>query len=97
MRRYIPTEFPEISSCDISPKDMSERHLSYIGKIWRFYYDGFRAMTVGRWLWTIIILKLIVLFLVLKIFFFPDLLQRDYSDDKERAQAVRTALSDKSR
>ena len=38
----------------------------------RFYADGFRSMTVGRKLWVIIIIKLIVIFGVLKLFFFPD-------------------------
>lgn len=37
-----------------------------------FYVDGFREMTVGRTLWAIILLKLFVLFAVLKLFFFSD-------------------------
>ena len=40
----------------------------------RFYIDGFREMTLGRTLWAIILIKLFVLFAVLKLFFFPDLL-----------------------
>ena len=56
------------------------------------YYDGFRNMTVGRWLWAIILVKLAILFLVFKLFFFPDILQRDYDTDAERADAVRTNL-----
>jgi len=43
-------------------------------KIARFYIDGFREMTLGRTLWTIILLKLFILFAVLRLFFFPDLL-----------------------
>ncbi|MDE5644708.1 MAG: DUF4492 domain-containing protein [Muribaculaceae bacterium] len=61
-------------------------------RIWRLYADGFREMTVGRWLWAIIIVKLAVMFLVFKLFFFPDILQRDYADDESRAEAVRTNL-----
>lgn len=61
-------------------------------KIWRFYADGFREMTVGRQLWALILVKLAVLFLVFRIFFFPNLLQRDYDTDAERADAVRTQL-----
>ncbi len=61
-------------------------------RIWRLYADGFREMTVGRWLWAIIIIKLAVMFLVFKLFFFPDILQRDYADDESRAEAVRTNL-----
>lgn len=42
--------------------------------VWRFYRDGFRSMTWGRVLWAIILLKLFVLFAVLRLFFFPDVL-----------------------
>ena len=48
----------------------------------RFYIDGFREMTLGRTLWAIILIKLFVLFAVLKLFFFPDLLAGK-SDDKQ--------------
>ena len=57
------------------------------------YVDGFRSMTVGRYLWAIIIIKLIIIFGVLKLFFFPDILGSNYDSDEERAGAVRTALS----
>ena len=63
--------------------------------VWRFYYDGFRQMTVGRKLWLLIIIKLAFIFLIMKLFFFPDLLERDYPDDPSRAAAVREALLDK--
>ena len=33
-------------------------------RIWRLYADGFREMTIGRYLWAIILIKLAVLFLV---------------------------------
>ena len=62
-------------------------------RILRFYADGFRNMTVGRTLWAIIIVKLVVIFAVLKVFFFPDILSTRYGNDAERAAAVRSALS----
>lgn len=52
---------------------------SIIGRIVYLYIDGFRQMTLGRILWTIIIIKLLLVFGVLKLFFFPDIL-------KERAE-----------
>ena len=61
-------------------------------RIWRFYYEGFRNMTVGKYLWVIILAKLVVLFLVFKLFFFPNILERDYDSDEERAEAVRHNL-----
>ena len=45
-----------------------------LNKVIHFYVDGFRNMTVGRVLWTVILIKLAVIFLVLKLFFFPDVL-----------------------
>ena len=41
-------------------------------QIFHLYYDGFRTMTLGKTLWTIILIKLAIIFLVLKLFFFPD-------------------------
>ena len=60
--------------------------------ILRFYIDGFREMTLGRTLWAIILIKLFVLFAVLKLFFFPDLLAgtREY----EQARYVLDTLFD---
>ncbi len=61
----------------------------------RFYVDGFRSMTVGRTLWAIILLKLFVFFVILKLLFFPNLLKRDYDNDRDRASHVRSELTEK--
>ncbi len=42
--------------------------------IWNFYLEGFRSMTLGRTLWLIILIKLFIMFFILKIFFFPNFL-----------------------
>lgn len=55
--------------------------------------DGFRSMTVGRKLWLLIAIKLVIFFLVLKLFFFPDILGSRYDDDESRAAAVRNSLA----
>ncbi len=57
-------------------------------KIIRFYIDGFRSMTLGRTLWAIILIKLFILFFVLKLFFFPNYLKKNFSTDKERGEHV---------
>ena len=62
-------------------------------RIVQFYVDGFRRMTVGRSLWVLILIKLAVMFLVLKLFFFPDVLG-SLSSDEERAEAVRKNLTE---
>lgn len=64
-----------------------------IKRVFRFYYDGFRGMTWGRKLWGIILLKLFIMFAILKIFFFPDILKRDFSSDEERSNHVLEQLT----
>lgn len=65
---------------------------SLMGRVVDLYVDGFRHMTVGRKLWALIIIKLVFIFFVLKLLLMPDVLQRDYSTDTERADAVRNTL-----
>ena len=43
-----------------------------LSRIFHLYYDGFRTMTLGKTLWAVILIKLAIIFLVLKLFFFPD-------------------------
>lgn len=62
-------------------------------KILDFYVDGFKEMTVGRKLWVIILIKLGIMFLVFKLFFFPDILEENYDTDDDRARAVAEQLS----
>ncbi len=56
--------------------------------IFQFYYEGFRNMTVGKSLWLIIIIKLLIFFVVLKIFFFPNFLKTNFKTDEERSNYV---------
>lgn len=58
-----------------------------------FYIDGFKNMTVGKKLWAIIFIKIIILFFVFKLFFFPDFLKENYDNDDDRARAVATELT----
>ncbi|MBR1881638.1 MAG: DUF4492 domain-containing protein [Muribaculaceae bacterium] len=58
-------------------------------KVLYFYVDGFKSMTVGRTLWAIIILKIIIFFLIVKLAFFPDFLNSVAGNDEEKADYVR--------
>ena len=65
----------------------------WVIRVLMFYVNGFRGMgPLGRKLWILILIKLFIFFAVLKLFFFPGILSRDYDTDAERAQAVRTNL-----
>ena len=59
------------------------------------YVDGFKGMTVGRKLWAIILIKLGIMFLVFRLFFFPNLLQENYYNDDYRDRAVAEQLSNR--
>jgi hypothetical protein len=57
------------------------------------YYDGFRSMVLGRTLWKIILIKLFIMFAILKVFFFPNFLETNFSTDAERADHVLSNLT----
>jgi hypothetical protein len=60
----------------------------------RFYYDGFRTMSWwGRKVWIIILIKLFIMFLILRIFFFPDFLKTRFGSDSERGDYVLEQLT----
>jgi len=61
-------------------------------KIWDLYYDGFRSMTVGRKLWAIILIKLFIIFAILRLFFFPDFLNSNFDSNQEKGEYVRDQL-----
>lgn len=61
--------------------------------VYTFYRNGFKAMTVGRTLWKIIAIKLLVMFAVLKLFFFPNYLKTNFQTDEQRADHVLEQLS----
>lgn len=62
-------------------------------KVWLFYYEGFRDMTVGKTLWAIILLKLFLFFVVIKLLFFPNILNSNFDNDEDRADHVRQELT----
>ena len=51
---------------------------SLLTRIWIFYRDGFRT------LWTIILIKLFIMFFILKLFFFPSFLGGKTTEEKQQ-------------
>jgi hypothetical protein len=61
--------------------------------MFRFYVEGFTNMSSwGRRSWLIIIIKLFIIFAILKIFFFHDFLERRYSNDAQKSEYVRNQI-----
>ena len=62
---------------------------SVVRQFFRFYYEGFTNMPGwGKKVWIVIIIKVFIMFFVLKIFFFPDFLKTRYKNDKQRSEYV---------
>lgn len=68
---------------------------SFLYRAFDLYYDGFRHMTLGKTLWAVIIVKLFIIFVVLKLFFFPDFLKQHAQEGGED-DFVATELIDRS-
>ena len=65
----------------------------FLYRAFDLYYDGFRHMRLGKTLWAIILIKLFIMFAILKVFFFPDFLKQHAEGDK--AGYVATELVDR--
>ena len=57
-----------------------------MGSVWHFYRDGFRNMTWGRPLLWLILLKVFILFAILRVFFFKPVMAG--LSDEERSRVV---------
>lgn len=57
-----------------------------LGNIWNFYIEGFRSMTLGKTLWTLILIKLFIMFCILRLFFFPNYIN-SHAESKEDKNA----------
>ena len=55
---------------------------SFIYRVFDLYYDGFRSMRLGKTLWAIILIKLFIIFAVLKVFFLPNFLKQHAEGDE---------------
>ena len=64
-----------------------------LNRVFQFYLDGFRSMRLGRTLWKIILLKLLVIFAVIKLLFLPNVLETHFDNDHDRAEYVLRSLT----
>lgn len=64
-----------------------------LSRIFHLYYDGFRTMTLGKTLWAVILIKLAIIFLVLKLFFFPDFINTNAQNGDKAGFVSKEILS----
>ena len=70
---------------------MSMNRQSWIYRAYDIYRDGFRNMTLGRTLWLIILIKLFIIFAILKVFFFPNYIDQ-HAEEGQEAEFVATQI-----
>ena len=58
-----------------------------------FYIEGFRNMRVGKTLWAIIGIKILIFFVIMKWLFFPNYLNENFQTDQERSEHVLSNLT----
>lgn len=68
--------------------EKKKRFLPGFSPVYSFYRDGFKGMVVGKKLWKIILIKLFVMFAILKLFFFPNYLNTKFQTDEEKGNYV---------
>jgi len=64
---------------------------SLLLRIFHFYLEGFRGMTLGKVLWLIILIKLFIMFCILKPFFFARYLNK-FDTNTEKQEYVSDEL-----
>jgi TM2 domain-containing membrane protein YozV len=67
--------------------------MTIVSSIFRFYVDGFRRMTLGKTLWAIILIKLFVLFAIVKVFLLPGYLNSRYDTSEQKSDYVASQLT----
>jgi len=67
--------------------------ITTIKAILSFYMEGFANMKLGKRLWLIIAIKLLILFGVIKWFFFPNYLEENFDNDTQRSYYILEQLT----
>ncbi|MDR1738108.1 MAG: DUF4492 domain-containing protein [Candidatus Symbiothrix sp.] len=65
----------------------------FLQKFCSLYVEGFRNLTWGKPLWILIIIKLFIIFAVLKVFFFPDFLGSRFKTEKAKSEYIMHELT----
>lgn len=63
--------------------------INIIKNIAKFYIDGFKNLEkLGIRLWIVILIKLFIMFVILKIFFFQDFLDKKFDNEKDKSEYI---------
>jgi hypothetical protein len=67
--------------------------MGFVKSVITFYKDGFSNMRLGKKLWAIIIIKLIILFAIIKLLFFPNFLDTHFKTEEEKSDYIIESLT----
>jgi len=60
-----------------------------IVRVWLFYINGFKDLSSwGRSVWLIILIKVFIMFAIIRLFFMPDVLKKNFQTDEQRSKHV---------
>jgi len=72
---------------------MKNKVISVLNWVYYLYYDGFKNMRVGKTLWLLIVIKLFIMFAIVKWLFFPNVLKENFHTDEERSEYILNTLT----
>jgi len=68
---------------------------TWIGRVFGFYAEGFRNLSSwGRAVWIVLLIKLFIIFAIIRLIFMPDYLNKNYENDRERGRHVLENLTE---
>ena len=67
--------------------------MNNISKFFKMYAEGLKNMTWGKTLWILVLIKLFIMFAILRVFLFPNFLNSKCETEQEKAEYVSKQLS----
>jgi len=63
-------------------------------KLFILYKEGLKGQSkLGRRLWILVAIKLVIMFAILKVFFFPNFLKSNFDTDEEKSEYIINQLT----
>ncbi len=62
--------------------------MNKLASVFRFYKDGFKNLTIGKTLWKIILIKLLIILVFLKYFIYDKNLKSEYPTKEEKISFI---------
>lgn len=72
---------------------MKNKVILVLNWVYHLYYDGFKNMRIGKTLWLLILIKLFIMFAIVKWLFFPNVLKENFHTDEERSEYILNNLT----